>query len=90
MPTLKFPENCSSASIGDFELVPDEKGCAVIPIGIDYSELLNHGFTPATESDLLPIKQKALAEKQKKEKAFADGEEAKISASDASQGKAWA
>jgi len=53
---LKAPVGCSSASIGDMEFVPDAEGVIEVPDDVDYAELLNHGFTPASRTDLRPVK----------------------------------
>lgn len=52
---LMAPADCSSASIGSLQVIPDEKGLAEIPDGVDCSPLLDHGFTPCTEQDLAAI-----------------------------------
>ena len=64
--SLKFPEGCVAAGIGQLELIPDENGIAEIPDGIDYEELLNHGFTPCSEADLVPVRLKKQAEEEAK------------------------
>ena len=62
--SLRPPEGCAGASIGPLELELDENGIVTVPDGIDYSELLNHGFTPCTDSDLVPLRLKAQQEEE--------------------------
>jgi hypothetical protein len=38
------------------EFVPDAEGVIEVPDDVDYAELLNHGFTPASRTDLRPVK----------------------------------
>ena len=52
---LKAPEGCTSAGIGGETFLADTDGIVYIPSGLDYQNLLDHGFTPISESDLLPI-----------------------------------
>jgi hypothetical protein len=59
---LRPPENCAGAGIGALQLSRNEDGTVEIPDGVDYSELLNHGFTPVSEADLAPIRLKKIAE----------------------------
>ncbi len=62
---LRPPQNCAGAGIGQLQFEPNEEGLIEIPDGVDYAELLNHGFTPVSEADLVPMRLK-IAEAEEK------------------------
>ena len=42
---LKAPAGCREATIGDVRLVADVNGVVEVPAGVDWTSLLDHGFT---------------------------------------------
>jgi hypothetical protein len=85
--SLRPPEGCAGAGIGQLDLVPNEHGIVEIPDGIDFSELLNHGFTPCSEADLVPLRLAAAKAEEDKFNAAVEARVKEIMAGNALFGK---